>query len=753
MKSVKQKLIDSIERRLRTEIVGRNPLKYLKKFSSVEIVEISIAPVFLYSRVKGIKKRQPAMAETVTAIGHAIRDHYKLKKDSSLAAKGGAFVLYSFEEAGIIRARKSDGENGHAQYIVEVLNEDVLSALWGSIPAKRTEKLPALTPPADWVSFKHESGLKLVKTRNTDVIGRLSPEAQPLVFSSINRAQKVGWQINQYIYDLHLWAFRNKTDAFSGIWEMQNAEAKQSKIREAKIISDMASRYLGKIFYHMYSYDFRGRRYAATAYLNEQGTDLAKGLLCRADKKPIGEQGFVWLLISIANNWAGDAGRSDGLKTDKIPLRERVLWGLDNEEILLSYAEHPKVNQGWMQADSPWQFLAGCHELYNLRIWQGLRESTDGADHSEDYGYESHMEAYIDGSNNGSQHLAALSKDEVTARHVNLVPLPLPGDLYMYVAEHAWNAIAEHMQKISPEQLVIYEKFIDTIVDIKKQINEAMPRSARRLDMLKDLQKLKTSQPVLMDNTCVVFWNRVVDAKERRKVIKRNVMTIPYGGTAYGLGQQQIDDARKHGIDLLLYMEHRWGSWLGRLVYDDCRKSLQKPMQLLTLFEAAGQRAADNGVFLSWDVPVTNFPVVQHYVEGRVKKLYIQYGPPEGEIQSTGYYKNTFQLRICHIEDTTPSLRKQASGAAPNIVHSLDAAHLMITIDKCKFPVSTIHDSYGALLADVPELFVAVREAFVELYANDPLQNIFNQIGVPPDSLQLGSLDVSQILESDYAFC
>ena len=41
-----------------------------------------------------------------------------------------------------------------------------------------------------------------------------------------------------------------------------------------------------------------------------------------------------------------------------------------NEEILLSYAENPKVNQGWMSADSPWQFLAACIELKKLREWQ-----------------------------------------------------------------------------------------------------------------------------------------------------------------------------------------------------------------------------------------------------------------------------------------------------------------------------------------------------------------------------------------------
>ena len=117
-------------------------------------------------------------------------------------------------------------------------------------------------------------------------------------------------------------------------------------------------------------------------------------------------------------------------------------------------------------------------------------------------------------------------------------------------------------------------------------------------------------------------------------------MTLPYGGTAYGLGQQQIDDARKHGIDQLVAMEHKWGSYMGRQVYDDCRVSLKRPMQLLSVFEAAGKKKDDNikvyedlvkecekakpklplpkppaekDMFLSWTVPITNFPVLQNY--------------------------------------------------------------------------------------------------------------------------------------------
>jgi len=229
-------------------------------------------------------------------------------------------------------------------------------------------------------------------------------------------------------------------------------------------------------------------------------------------------------------------------------------------------------------------------------------------------------------------------------------------------------------------------------------------------------------------------------------------MTLPYGGTSYGLGQQQIDDAKKHGIPSLFSMEHKWGSYMGRAVYEDCRVSLKRPMQLLSVFEAAGKAAEARDEFLSWTVPVTNFPVVQSYTEGTVKKIWVQYGPPYGERLSTGYYANTYQLAICFVEIVKMSKKKQAQGAAPNAIHSLDAAHLMLTVNHCDFGVTTIHDSFGCLLADMKDLFVIVRESFVELYKSDPLTSLMSDIKGDLAGVEIGNLDVSLILDSEYAF-
>lgn len=747
---MKQKLIESIRIRLRIEISERSSLRYLQKIPIEEYFDSVISVIYLYTRAKrGSRKNTIYMVEVIAAIGHNIRNKYKLRRDSAIAAKTGAFILYTFEEFGLLQIVLGQGAKGHATYIVQVLDDDAICGLWENLDPSQIEKLPSEKPYSKWTSSKHETGIFLVKTGNKEVLDKISPEIHPIIFDCVNKAQRVGWIINDFTYEIHLWALRNKTDAFSDIWELHNIEARATKLRETRAIGDIAKRFLGKTFYHLYYYDFRGRKYPATAYLHEQGSDLAKGLLLRNDKKVIGKEGFFWLMISIASNWAGESGRDDE-KTDKISLQDRYLWAVDNEDILLSYAESPKVNQGWMKADKPWQFLAACHELHQLRVWQiafGNKENPN-----EDYNHESHIECYLDGTNNGSQHLAALTKDDVTAPHVNLVPSKLPGDLYKYVSDHVWNRIENAIKEMTAKEISECEVLIDNLIDLKKQINNSEPKGDKRKELIAEIQGFKDKNFELLIMAAPVYWARIKDSKQRRKILKRNVMTLPYGGTAYGLGEQQIDDARKHGIELLQHLEHKWGAYLGREVYADCRISLKRPMQLLKVFEDAGKKAEMEGKFLSWTVPITHFPVVQNYTQGIVKKVWVQYGPAIGEKASTGYYANTLQLAVCFVEDVKPSKGKQSQGASPNAIHSLDAAHLALTVSIADFPITTIHDSFGCLLADMPELYKLIRLTFIALYKTDPLTSIMHDINGDLSNIEFGTLDLDAILDSEYCF-
>ena len=76
----------------------------------------------------------------------------------------------------------------------------------------------------------------------------------------------------------------------------------------------------------------------------------------------------------------------------------------------------------------------------------------------------------------------------------------------------------------------------------------------------------------------------------------------------------------------------------------------------------------------------------------------------------------------------------------------------MLTVHRADFPITTIHDSYGCLLADMPKLYKLLRETFVELYEVNPLESIMKDIGIDISRIQMGTLDIHEVLESEFCF-
>lgn len=130
-------------------------------------------------------------------------------------------------------------------------------------------------------------------------------------------------------------------------------------------------------------------------------------------------------------------------------------------------------------------------------------------------------------SNNGCQHLAALTKDEVTAPHVNLVPRPLPGDLYHYVGEHVWKELQRLAEEIPEDKKELSYALLKELMLLKWKISQTEHKSLERETEIARLRALRAEYADYMDFLPPLFWLQIEDAKHRRKVVKRGVMTIP----------------------------------------------------------------------------------------------------------------------------------------------------------------------------------------------------------------------------------
>ena len=112
------------------------------------------------------------------------------------------------------------------------------------------------------------------------------------------------------------------------------------------------------------------------------------------------------------------------------------------------------------------------------------------------------------------------------------------------------------------------------------------------------------------------------------------------------------------------------------------------------------------------------------------------------------------QMKQKVIEDKkTVSKKNQLSGAAPNIVHSLDAGHLTMVVNSCDFPVTMVHDSFGCHIGNMDKMFGTVRATFAQLYHADPLAMILDELDAMDSMPERGNLKIDGLMLSHFAFC
>lgn len=84
------------------------------------------------------------------------------------------------------------------------------------------------------------------------------------------------------------------------------------------------------------------------------------------------------------------------------------------------------------------------------------------------------------------------------------------------------------------------------------------------------------------------------------------------------------------------------------------------------------------------------------------------------------------------IRETTDKIDslKQAQAIIPNIIHSLDANHIITLVNKAQkdgiFPIITIHDCFGTHPNKMLELNNRVKTEFILLYTQDQFLNKFH---------------------------
>lgn len=222
-------------------------------------------------------------------------------------------------------------------------------------------------------------------------------------------------------------------------------------------------------------------------------------------------------------------------------------------------------------------------------------------------------------------------------------------------------------------------------------------------------------------------------------------MTLPYGATRQSctkyIFMSILDADRKH-------FQHPFAAAcsLTPLLWSSISEVVVAARAAMDWLQACSSALTKAGKPVVWTLH-DGFVAVQHY-----RKIETQ----QVETQLAG----RFRVRIGDYTNKIAGA-KQRQGISPNFVHSVDAAHLRMTVRLCKangvHDLQLIHDDYGTHFANVDTLHKCIRAAFYILYTkHDPLDSFHAQqvaTGVAiPDLPAKGTLDIAEVLRSPFFF-
>jgi DNA-directed RNA polymerase len=470
-------------------------------------------------------------------------------------------------------------------------------------------------------------------------------------------------------------------------------------IKKAELIS-------GKTFYQEVSCDYRGRVYYAESFLEFQGSDLARSLFLFANKKRITERGYYWLSVHAASCYnksysieelSGKGFTTDyvtylkeeGLDTisvDKMTLDDRALWIKQNLEFILNTARSKYIDHN---AEKPYSFLAACIEIAGYHKAKILKQD-----------YFSGLPIPIDGSNNGWQHLAAMSKDKQAGTLVSLVPTDIQKDFYVAVA---------------------------------KELITTMPEW---------------------------FEERQIPMKHIRKgIAKRGSMTRAYSAGKQRIAKNMYDDCHMEGFTVKYSITEDDCNKLANNLIQAINTVCAGPLKTTKYLQKIAEHELNSGRNqLTWHTP-SGFPVVykanlQHERKQRGTIKGIQ-GNKDGRVM------HVVKVDVLNKEtnEKVPCRRSFASGISPNVVHSYDAAHMANTITSFNGSFGAVHDSFSTHASEVDFLQEVTKMSFIAQYDVenffDVLQDtlMLNRETFTFQQPELGNLELFEVTNSKYFFC
>ena len=232
---------------------------------------------------------------------------------------------------------------------------------------------------------------------------------------------------------------------------------------------------------------------------------------------------------------------------------------------------------------------------------------------------------------------------------------------------------------------------------------------------------------------CPIHIQKVMD----RKTVKRTVMTIPYNAKPYSNRSYIRDALLEKGIEI----DKEDLTVTVQAVRDAMQKVVPGPMKVMKWIEDEVSKAIKRGATeLDWVTP-SGFVVNQRIMKKDIERITLQ-------------LLGRCDVSVATNDTNEVDINRHRAATAPNLIHSLDASLLHLSIDKFDKPIALIHDSILTQSVDMDELSAIIRETYMHLFAeHDYLNDFAQQIGAETEPPIIGDLKPESVIDSTYFFC
>ena len=232
-----------------------------------------------------------------------------------------------------------------------------------------------------------------------------------------------------------------------------------------------------------------------------------------------------------------------------------------------------------------------------------------------------------------------------------------------------------------------------------------------------------------------------------RKFCKRPVMTLPYGVTLSSARDYIMDWANDFLVNANIEVKHS-AMDLTKMTMAAVSEVVPKTVEAMKWLQKCARVISKEGKPITWTTPL-GMKLTQRYPKCRSKRIRTMLGDSIRDVT------------LSEADGVKLDVMKMVNAIAPNIVHSLDAAALYLTVYKCLSQGVTsfamVHDSFGTHAADAPVLADALRQSYSEIFGGNYLLDLHKELQsqtekelpLPPDQ---GTLDPNSLHDSLYFF-